>query len=98
MIERFKEKWNIKSNFQLVIIILVFSLTGSASLYVRKGVFYVFGIGSDTALALKVLLYIITIIPSYYILLIVIGFLFGQSEFALLFGKKMLSRFKRKKG
>lgn len=97
MIERFKERWNIKSNGQLLLILLVFSLTGSASLYVKQGVFFLLGINEDTALWLKVALYILTIIPTYYFLLIVIGFVFGQSEFALQFGKKMLSRFKFKK-
>ena len=39
MFRKFKEKWKIKSNLQLVIILIVFSVTGSAALVVRKFVF-----------------------------------------------------------
>ena len=34
--KKLKEKWGITSNFQLLIIFLVFSVTGSLSLWVAK--------------------------------------------------------------
>ena len=34
--KRFKEKWNIDSNYQLVIIFIVFAITGSLSLFVSN--------------------------------------------------------------
>jgi hypothetical protein len=94
MIERFKAKWNIKSNFQLVLILMIFSLTGSTTLYIRKGVFYLLGISADTELWLRTVLYILTIVPSYYIMLLVVSFVFGQFKFAWQFEKMMLQRFK----
>jgi hypothetical protein len=97
MFERFKKKWNIQNNFQFAVIMLVFSLTGSASLYVRKGAFYMLGITNETELWIRTVLYILIIFPAYNVMLLVIGFLFGQFKFALAFEKKMLSRFKFRK-
>jgi hypothetical protein len=97
MFEKLKRKWNIKSNFQLLLILIIFSVTGSASLYVRKFVFSWLEISPDTNLWIKVPLYILIVFPSYQILLLVIGGLLGQFRFAWEFEKKMFSRFKFKK-
>jgi len=91
MFNRFKKKWKIKSNLQLVIILVVFSITGSAALVVRKLVFNWVGIQPETSLFIKVPLYIIVLIPSYQILLLVIGTLLGQFRFFYEFQKKSLS-------
>jgi hypothetical protein len=97
MLKRLKEKWNIKSNFQLVLILIIFSVTGSAALVVRRAVFEWIGINGDTSLWIKIPLYILIIFPAYQILFLVIGTLFGQFRFAWEFEKKVFSRFKFKK-
>ncbi len=97
MLRRFKEKWKIKSNFQLIIIFAVFSITGSAALVVRKFVFNLIGIQPETSLFIKVPLYIIILFPSYQILLFIIGTLVGQFQFFNTFQKKSLSFLTRKK-
>ena len=97
MFERFKEKWGISSNFQLVIILVVFAVTGSSTLYVRKGIFFLLGITPETDLWLRTLLYILIIFPAYNVMLLIVGFLFGQFKFAWEFEKKMFSRLKFKK-
>jgi hypothetical protein len=97
MLKRLKEKWNIKSNFQLVLILIIFSVTGSAALVVRRAVFEWIGITGDTSLWIKIPLYILIIFPAYQILFLVIGTLFGQFRFAWEFEKKVFSRFKFKK-
>lgn len=97
MLKKLKRKWNIKNNFQLVLILLIFSVTGSASLYVRKYIFLWLEISSDTSLWVKVPLYILIVFPSYQILLLIIGGLLGQFRFAWAFEKKMFSRFKFRK-
>ena len=97
MLKRIKEKWNIKSNFQLVLILIIFSVTGSAALVVRRAVFEWIGINGDTSLWIKIPLYILIIFPAYQILFLVIGTLFGQFRFAWEFEKKVFSRFKLKK-
>ncbi|SHJ69627.1 hypothetical protein SAMN05444280_12671 [Tangfeifania diversioriginum] len=97
MIEKLKRKWNIKNNFQLVLILIIFSVTGSASLYVRKFVFSWMEISTDTSLWIKVPLYILIVFPSYQILLLIISGLLGQFRFAWEFEKKVFSRFKFRK-
>lgn len=97
MFDKFKIKWNIKSNWQLTIIFIVFSVTGSAAMIVRKFVFEWIGITSETSLWLKIPLYILILIPAYQILLIVVGTVFGQYRFFYEFQKKSIGRFYRKK-
>lgn len=96
MFERFKKKWKIETNLQLIIILAVFSVTGSAALVVRKFVFHLIGIQPDTSLFIKIPLYVIVLIPSYQVLLLVIGSLVGQFRFFYSFQKKSLSFLKRR--
>ena len=91
MLQRFKEKWNIKSNFQLIIILIVFSITGSAALVVRKFAFNLLGIQPETSLFIKVPLYIAILFPAYHFLLLIIGTLAGQFQFFYAFQKKSLA-------
>ena len=97
MFERLKKKWNLNSNFQVLIVLFVFSITGSAALYVRKGVFDLVGITEATSLWVKVPLYIITVVPAYQLLFLLIASVFGQFRFAWEFEKKTFSRFIPKK-
>ncbi len=97
MFEKLKHRWNIESNFQLVIILVVFAVTGSSTLYARRGIFYLLGITIDTSMWLKVPLYILVIFPTYQILFLVVGTLFGQFKFAWEFEKKVFSKLKFKK-
>src|SRR5690554_1419383 len=97
MLKKIKHKWNVKNNFQFIVILLVFSITGSASLVVRKFVFDLIGITADTSLWIKTPLYIFIIFPAYQILFLIIGTLFGQFRFAWEFEKKVFSRLKLKK-
>jgi hypothetical protein len=97
-VNKLKEKWGIKSNRHLALIFLVFSLTGSLSVYVKALIFNLIGVGIDTSLLFIIPLYIITIIPIYYALLLFVGTIFGQYRFFLAFEKKSLGRiFIRKK-
>ena len=97
MFEKLKKRWNIQSNFQVVIILTVFAITGSATVYIKKLIFDLIGITSETHLWIKVAVYIPVILAVYNILLLIIGFLFGQFRFFLEFEKKFFSRFLVKK-
>jgi len=97
MLEKLKRRWNIENNFQLVIILIVFAVTGTSTMYARKGAFYILGITTETSMWIKVPLYIILIIPIYQILFLIVGTLFGQFKFAWEFEKKIFSRFRFKK-
>jgi len=46
MFERLKAKWNINSNVQLIIIFIVFAITGSLSLQITKPILIYIGVDS----------------------------------------------------
>ena len=92
MFEKLKNRWNIQSNFQVVIILTVFAITGSTTVYVKKAVFDLIQITSETALWIKIPVYIIVILAVYNLLLLIVGFLFGQFRFFWEFEKKFFSR------
>lgn len=96
--KKLKERWGIESNFQIIIIFIVFSITGSASLFVGKPILAFFDLARENFqdnfwgglfyYSLRILI----IFPIYQILLVLIGFIFGQFKFFWNFEKKMLSR------
>jgi peptide-methionine (S)-S-oxide reductase len=92
MVRRLKKRWNIDSNIQLVLILIVFSLTGMATLWVRKAIWPFLGMVPETSLWIKVPMYVIVIFPIYQILQLIIAFIFGQFTFFWEFEKKMFRR------
>tara|TARA_B100001758_G_C18316154_1_gene560637 strand:- start:103 stop:411 length:309 start_codon:yes stop_codon:yes gene_type:complete len=90
---KLKEKWGIKSNFQLLIILFVFSITGSLTLIISKPLLTLLGIEKDI---LSVWIFwpirILIIFPTYQILILIVGAIFGQFNFFWKFEKRMLAR------
>jgi hypothetical protein len=76
MIERIKKKWEIENNFQFIIILVVFAVTGSVSAKVSGPIAEFFELDS-----LHVILYwplrLLIVFPVYQILLVWFGFVFG---------------------
>ena len=100
MFEKLKKRWNIESNMQVLVILVVFAVTGSTTVYVKKLFFDLVGITVETSLWVKIPVYIVAVLAIYNVLLLVFGFIFGQYKFFLNFEKKFFSRFipKRKSG
>ena len=100
---RLKNKWGIQSNSQLILIFIVFGITGSLSVQLAKPVLEFLNINDNffEELFLGNLLYwtlrVVIVFPLYQILLLVIGTLFLQFKFFWNFEKKILRRigFKR---
>lgn len=90
MFERMKKKWNIESTFDLVVIMLVFSLAGMAILFERRPIFYLLGITSATAFWIQFLAWLAVVFPSYQLNLIVFGTLLGKFRFFWEKEKKIL--------
>lgn len=96
--EKLKQRWGITSNFQLVVIFVVFAITGSSSVYVAKPFLVLIGLARDNfpeawwGGTIYWTLRILLIFPFYQILLVIYGWLFGQFKFFWGFEKKMLSR------
>lgn len=93
MFEKLKKRWNIQSNFQVIIILIVFAITGSTTVYLKKIIFDLIEITSETHLLIKIPAYIVVVLAVYNLLLLLVGFLFGQFRFFLEFEKKFFSRF-----
>ena len=91
--QKLKERWGISSNFQLVMILIVFSVTGSCAVALADPVMSFFDLTKeDTSPWLYWPLRIFLIFPLYQVLLVVFGFVFGQFKFFWAFEKKMLRR------
>ena len=93
MFEKLKTRWNIQSNFQVVVILTVFALAGTSTVYVKKVIFDLIGITSETHLLIKIPVYVVVILTVYNVLLLIIGSIFGQFKFFREFEKKFFSRF-----
>ena len=93
--KKLKERWGVTSNKQIVIIFLVFAITGFSSLQLAKPFLLLIGI-PDTFQPhwLYRVLRLLLIFPIYQVLLVFVGFIFGQFSFFWNFEKKMLERLK----
>ena len=93
---KLKEKWEITSNFQFFLIMLVFAVTGSLSLVIAD-LFMPLIIGSlEIGSLLKTIIRVIFIFPIYQLIILFIAFCFGQFKFFWKFEKKMLRRIFKK--
>lgn len=92
--EKLKKRWGLTSNWQVLAIIIVFSLNGSFATWVAKPVTEFFGLSSETTnpYILYLTLRILLIFPIYQITLPIVGWFFGQFKFFWNFEKKMLKR------
>lgn len=97
--EKLKKRWGISSNFQILIIILVFAITGSSAVFLAKPILALLGVAREVFSSdffwggfLYYLLRILFIFPIYQVLLVTYGWLFGQFKFFWAFEKTMLSR------
>ena len=89
--KKLKDKWNITSNFQLIVILIVFAITGSLSLVVSEPILEILGIKSSSMSTwLFTPLRLIIVFPVYQLLILAIGFLFGQFNVFWQLEKKML--------
>jgi len=92
-VNKLKKRWGINSNWQLLIIILVFTINGSLAVRLATPVTHFFGLYKETASPWVFWpIRIALIFPIYQILLVVVGTLFGQYRFFWNMEKKMISR------
>ncbi|MBF03915.1 MAG: diacylglyceryl transferase [Flavobacterium sp.] len=93
--KKLKQRWNITSNWQLLIIFIVFAITGSTAAYISKHITNAIGITKESmSLWLYWPVRLLLIFPLYQVLLVLIGTFFGQFKFFWEFEKKMLYKMK----
>jgi len=101
MLEKLKLKWGIESNWDIVAILIVFSVSGSSIMFVKPVWFHVFGVTESTPFWLKSIIWLAMVFPTYQIFLLIYGFIFGQFKFFWAKEKKMAEAvgrlFKRRK-
>ncbi len=93
IIQKLKQRWGIERTSQVVIIMIVFACTGFTVLYAKELVFDLLDITpAGYPFWQRALLWVITVLPLYNVLLYLYGVLFGQREFFTLFLKKSIGR------
>jgi hypothetical protein len=80
---RLKQRWGIQSDRQLIIVFIVFALTGSGSLRLASPLLDYAGISSIANPWIRIPLRLLMILPVYQVLLLLIGAAFGQFRFFL---------------
>ncbi len=89
--KKLKERWGITSNFQIVIIFIVFGITGSVSAYISGPLTNIIIGESELHWLIKLLIRIIILTPIYQVLLLFFGYIFFQYKFFYNFVKKFMS-------
>ena len=84
--EKLKKIFKVKSLYQLIVVFIVFGITGSLSLFVSD---YILDFLNLDSFILSLLL----LLMIYQILLIIIGTLFGEFTYFWAMEKKIISRF-----
>jgi len=89
-LKKLKERWNLTSNKQVVIVFIVFAITGSSSAKLAGPVTDFFGVTKEMGWYVYWPFRLIIIFPIYQVLLVFFGWLFGEFKFFWWFEKKML--------
>ena len=90
--KKLKERWGITSNFQIVIIFIVFGITGSVSAFISGPLTdIIIGLDSDLHWFLRLIVRILVLTPIYQVLLLFFGYIFFQYKFFYNFVKKFLT-------
>ena len=88
--DKLKDLFRVSSTYQLIVVFIVFGITGSLSLVVSDYISGFFNLDS-------IILSVIFVLVIYQFLLIIIGTLFGEFDYFWEMEKKIISRFKLKK-
>jgi hypothetical protein len=65
----------------VVLVLIVFALTGFTILFIKKPIFDFLGISMERGGFWKTVLYLLLVLPLYQIILLIWGFVFGQFSF-----------------
>ncbi|MFN3997977.1 DUF6787 family protein [Algoriphagus sp.] len=81
-LQRLQTKWKLESLFQVVMVLVVFALTGFTILFIKNPILNFFGVERGGGQGfLNTVLYLLLVLPLYQIFLLIYGFIFGQYKF-----------------
>ncbi len=86
--KKLKKRWGIQDNKHVIIVLLVFSLTGFSTLFAEELIVHWLNMPGKHSWGYRILFFVFLSLPIYNILLLVWGFMFGQFWFFLNFEKK----------
>jgi len=99
--QKLKERWNVKSSWDVVVILLVFACTGFSILYLKRFMYGWIGLTDQSAGWLRWLISLGVVLPLYQVVLLGWGWIFGKFTFFWEFEKRMVARlsllFRRRK-
>lgn len=90
--KKLQEHWKLESLTQVVLVLIVFALTGSSVLFLKKPLFSLLHLNDKLSGFVGTLIYLAVMLPLYQILLLAYGFVFGQFTFFWEFEKKSMRR------
>lgn len=92
---KLQTRWGITSNFQLVVIFIVFAINGSLSAKISSFLLDELGITKETTnVFFYYILLLVLVLPLYPFMLMLFGWLFRQSKFFTPFAKRMIRSMK----
>ena len=92
MIEKLKQRWNVRNGWDVLIILVVFACTGFSVLYVKRWLFELIGLTETSPAWLRWSVNILIILPLYQVILLAWGWIWGKFNFFWEFEKRMFSR------
>jgi hypothetical protein len=92
MIEKLKQRWNVRNGWDVLIILVVFACTGFSVLYVKRWLFELIGLTQSSPGWLRWGFNILIILPLYQVILLAWGWICGKFSFFWEFEKRMFSR------
>ncbi len=95
-LERLQKRWNLNSLWQVVIVLIVFALTGFSVMFLKRPLFAWIGTNPEYELYFSITYYVL-ILPIYNVILLFYGFIFGQFQFFWEFEKRTWNRMTRGK-
>lgn len=91
--KKLENRWKVNYKWEMIAIFIVFAITGSLSGKLAGPLVELLGLGREvTHPVLYWTARIVLILPIYKIILVIVGWLFGQFRFFWEFEKKMLRR------
>ena len=93
-INKVESRWLVDQRWELIRIFIVFAITGSSSVFVGRPFIQIIGITKENLHPLFYWILFLTVSLIFYqILLVLLGWIFGQFQFFWNFEKKMIRRF-----
>lgn len=93
--KKLERRWGV-STYQVFVILLVFTLTGTTIVFLKKPILGLFSEDGSLPLWVSVLYYIL-ILPVYNLFLLFYGLIFGQFDFFWAYEKRFFKRIFRRK-